>query len=789
MTDRSAGPPEESRASGNFSIGSRIAGYRLDERIGAGGMAVVFRAYDTRLDRNVALKVMAPSLSEDDAFRQRFIRESRAAAAVDDPHIIPVYEAGEADGVLFIAMRYVRGGDVRSLIDRAGRLPLDQVAEIISQAAEALDAAHARGLVHRDVKPANILLESSPATGRSDHVYLSDFGLTKTSVGTSLALTATGEFLGTLEYVSPEQIEGRPLDGRCDEYALACSAYEMLCGQPPFQRDQSMAVMFAHLSEPPPAIRRYRSELPREVEAVLGRALAKPASDRYPTCGEFAAALRAALQPRGSGGPAPVAGSAHPLVASRTDTQIAEPRAGVGAAAGPQPSSQPRGTPDHTAPAEPLTPASTEPAGYRQPALAGATDPSGLRGGSADSADAPAPRRSRPWWRGPAPVGALCVLALVAAAGGFLLASRGHPSRAAGAASPPPHSAAALTAPGCTTAIGPATALSGVATTATSSGSAPFGVVIEGDYSFVSGGGTVTVLRDAGTALTPVRTIAVPGANLGDVITHDGRYLLAAAGSGAVVIDIAAALNGGYPIVGSLTSPSGSGAAEVVTSPDDSYAFVTLQTSNELAVFNLRTALTDGFSSGAFVGYVPLGPGPVGLAASDDTLYVADEGGSELSVVRLSSAESDPAGAVTATVAAGCAPGRAVLSSDQKVLWVTARGSDALLAFSTAKLGTDPAHALIASVLVGEAPLGMTFAAGGARMVVADSNQENVKGQSSSLAVVDTASALAGKPALLGYLPTGVLPRNLAVEPDGSTLLVAVTNSHEVQAVDLRNLP
>ena len=205
---------------GGFTAGSRIAGYRLETEIGRGGMAVVFRARDERLGRLVALKILAPALAADEAFRQRFIRESRAAAAVDDPHIIPVFEAGEADGVLFIAMRYVSGGDVRTLLDSIGPLPAGRAAAIISPVASALDAAHAAGLVHRDVKPANMLVDTR--SGRPDHVYLSDFGLSK-AAASPRGLTGTGQFLGTLEYIAPEQLEGKPVDGRADEYALACA--------------------------------------------------------------------------------------------------------------------------------------------------------------------------------------------------------------------------------------------------------------------------------------------------------------------------------------------------------------------------------------------------------------------------------------------------------------------------------------------------------------------------------------------------------------------------------------
>src|SRR5579864_7176652 len=232
-------------------VGTRIAGYRLEEQIGRGGMAVVFRAQDERLNRQVALKVLAPALAADEDFRHRFIRESRSAAAVDDPHIIPVFEDGEGDEVLFIAMRYVPGGDVRALLRRLGPLPTARAAGIISAVASALDAAHAAGLVHRDVKPATMLVDVRP--GRPYHVYLSDFGLSK-GVMTSLAPTISGQFLGTPGYSAPEQMEGKPVDGRADQYSLACAAFEILSGQMPFPRDQVTAVIWAHMSEPPPAL-------------------------------------------------------------------------------------------------------------------------------------------------------------------------------------------------------------------------------------------------------------------------------------------------------------------------------------------------------------------------------------------------------------------------------------------------------------------------------------------------------------------------------------------------------
>ena len=275
-----------------FDSGSVIAGYRLEEKIGTGGMAIVYRARDERLQRQVALKLMAPARSADESFRLRFIRESRAAAAVDDPHIIPVFEAGEAAGVLYIAMRYVAGGDVQGLLKRAGQLPAAQVAAIVSAVASALDSAHAAGLVHRDVKPANMLLDTRP--GRPDHVYLSDFGLSKGSLS-SAGVTSSGQFLGTPNYTAPEQIQGRPVSGQTDQYALACTAFELLCGEPVFPRDQGVAIIYAHLSQPPRSLLTQRPDLLPAADAVLARALAKAPQDRFGSCQEFAEALRASL--------------------------------------------------------------------------------------------------------------------------------------------------------------------------------------------------------------------------------------------------------------------------------------------------------------------------------------------------------------------------------------------------------------------------------------------------------------------------------------------------------------
>jgi serine/threonine protein kinase len=276
---------------GGLAPGSLVGGYRVERPLGAGGMALVYQARDERLGRLVALKVLVPALAADEEFRRRFTAESRAAAAVDHPHIIPVYEAGQVGWALFIAMRLVTGGDLRGVLAREGPLSPERAAGFLSPVASALDAAHGAGLVHRDVKPGNVLVDSDP--GRPEHVYLSDFGISK---GASTAgLTGADQYLGTPEYTSPEQARGLAVDGRADQYALACVAWHLLTGTVPFQRDQGHAVLLAHLTEPPPRLADRRPGLPAASGQVLARAMAKDPGQRYPSCGEFTDALRDAL--------------------------------------------------------------------------------------------------------------------------------------------------------------------------------------------------------------------------------------------------------------------------------------------------------------------------------------------------------------------------------------------------------------------------------------------------------------------------------------------------------------
>ena len=293
-------------------VGDDLAGYRLRGVMGRGGMSVVYEAENPRLGSTVALKVLAPELATNDLFRARFLKESRIAASLNHPNVIPIYDMGAHEDLLFIAMRYVVGADLRMVLKAKGWLMPDQALLLIGQAGRALDAAHRHGLVHRDVKPGNILIErGSDDDGEPDHVYLSDFGISK-HVASRSGLTATGEFMGTIDYISPEQIRGRPVDGRADIYSLGCVLYECLTGRVPFDKDVNAAVIWAHVEEMPTAPSSLQSALPPGIDQVLAKALAKDPADRYATCRELIAAVTAALP-----GAGPAVPHASTVLASR----------------------------------------------------------------------------------------------------------------------------------------------------------------------------------------------------------------------------------------------------------------------------------------------------------------------------------------------------------------------------------------------------------------------------------------------------------------------------------------
>jgi len=376
-------------------IGSEFAGYRLESLLGHGGMSIVYRAEHIQLGRTVALKLLAPELSDEGDFRDRFVEESRLAASLDHPNIIPIHEAGEENGLFFIAMRYVDGPDLRTIIKQEGHLDLAKTTSIIGQVAAALDAAHEKGLVHRDVKPANILVASGHGPEHTDHVYLSDFGVAKHT--TSRVLTKTGLFVGTVDYAAPEQIEGKPLDGRADLYALGCVLYECLTGARAYDRDSEVALMYAHLLEQPPAVTEKRPDLPHEIDQVVAKAMAKSRDDRYASGSEMVADLRGVL----------TAGASRTDLGSET---VLGAGAAVTAAAGAA------ATTLGSTPSEPSGPSGGPPA-----------TPSGGTPATPPGGTEPGPSRRR--WLIPAIAAAVLIVA--GAAVGIILATRGDDSKAA----------------------------------------------------------------------------------------------------------------------------------------------------------------------------------------------------------------------------------------------------------------------------------------------------------------------------------------------------------------------
>ena len=276
----------------DLSAGDEFAGYRIERNLGRGGMGVLYLAIEPGLERHVALKLIAPEAAADEVFARRFAEESRIAASIEHPNVVPIYAAGEEGGIPFIAMRYVPGSDLGRRLAREGRLEPADAAALIAQVGNGLDAIHAAGLVHRDVKPANVLLGE---TGDGDHAYITDFGVAR-NVATESGLTQTGRFVGTLDYVAPEQISGGTVDARADVYALGCLLFKLLTGEVPFPRDAEAARLYAHLNDPPPAPSLQATAVSMALDDVVIRAMSKVPEDRYPSAGDLGRAAVAALK-------------------------------------------------------------------------------------------------------------------------------------------------------------------------------------------------------------------------------------------------------------------------------------------------------------------------------------------------------------------------------------------------------------------------------------------------------------------------------------------------------------
>jgi serine/threonine-protein kinase len=652
----------------DFDTGQRFGAYLLGKLIGRGGMGVVYSAEHVHLGRTVALKLLAPELSTNEDFRARFLRESRLAATLDHPSVVTVYDAGDVNGVLYIAMRFVRGTDLAGVISQRGPMPAGETMSILEQVADALDAAHDAGLVHRDVKPANVMIEG-------DRCYLTDFGLTKhTAAESTQALTMAGQFLGTLAYVSPEQIEGRDLDGRADEYALGCVLHECLTGSRPYPRDSELAVIYAQLRDPPPRPTELRPDLPPAIDAVLARAMAKNPEDRYASCSEMVAAAGVALADvptRPTAAPEPtfdLVTELHP-----PPTAPAEPEPATAPleppAAPPEPPAAPPDPPTRPLAPEPQRTGVTSPLGF-DPAI-----PPAVRGGPAYP---PPTARSRNRLVLP-----LLLLALLVGAGvvAVIVASGGDSGKNASSSSG-----------GSSGNSGGKTGGPHVVGKPIRVGDKPLGVVIGGDKLFVANRGSSSVTRvdlDGGSR----KDIPV-GASPYAVAPSDDSVWVTSEEEGTVTpIDPASGEPGDPITVGSKPSFLGARGNDV---------WVVNSGDGTLSVIDASAGAPAGDA-------IEIGGEPSGFAASKHSLWVADRAGGTVTQI------TD--GKLVDEVDVGKQP--ADMSFGADAIWVANEGSDTVSRIVAPSSGLE-----VTSAKVGDAPVGMAFGEGYAW--VANSGDDSV---------------------------------------------------------------
>ena len=713
-------------------------------------MASVYEATDLRLNRSVALKVLAEELAEGSDFRERFLRESRFAASLDHPNIVPIYEAGEADGRLYIAMRYVRGNNLAGVLRKDGPFEPRRALAILSPVADALDAAHNAGLVHRDVKPANILLTAAAGRDGYEHVYLTDFGLTKATSALT-KLTATGNFIGTMAYVSPEQIRGEPLDARTDLYAFGCVAYECLTGVPPFVRDDQAALLWAHLNEPPAAVSDHRGDL-LPADSVMAKALAKNPSDRYQTCDEFTQALSDMLL-TGRHSPSSVLTTATPQPDRVSATETLAPGSASAVEASLPDDAQPATAGRGQGPDEP--PRRTEPPDDEEPVAAGQ---------GARQQKLPKVRRSqggpqRPPTAGPPAVAArsrrrgrsrrprrragLTVLAAVAGVAAILTAVLVvRPTTQVGVGKP-------TEAPSSAAAPSSATAASTQASASTDS-AAP--------------SSTEPPPVPAAPAVVPVASVAIPtidGAPIpvGEMpgfvaISPDGRLAYIANRAAGVVTVLDITIN---KVTATIPVPAGPPQFIALT-PDGSHAYVSIYNTDE--TINL-VAVIDTKST-RLLGTIPVDKKPYALAVTPDQrfVYVPSHDAAHLDIIDIAT------NTVVQTVPVPPNPHWVTFTPDGKVAYVADHESNVLSVLDTAS------NTVVQTINVGTSPHSVAVSPDGKQVAV-------VCFDSNDLYFIDTATNQ-----VVGRVPVGTNPQDVTYAPDGRYLYTANVDAGTVSVVD-----
>jgi YVTN family beta-propeller protein len=785
-------------------VGDEFAGYRLRSVLGRGGMSVVYQAEHPRLGNVVAIKVLAPELASDDVFRTRFLEESRIAASMNHPNVIPIHDMGASDGLLYIVMRYVSGTDLRQMIKKRGRLQPEVAVFLLSQAARALDAAHAKGLVHRDVKPGNLLVERSNDDDDPDHLYLADFGITK-RVMTHTGLTSTGQFLGTVDYVAPEQIRGPSVLGMADQYSLGCVLYECLTGRVPFEKDMIPAIIWAHVEEDPVQPTALRPDLPPAVDGVFARVLAKQPGDRYRNCREFMDAARTALGDRATapGPPRPASASYTPPEMGLSATAIDYPIA-PDAPSAPVPTGYAAASPAGyaaapVAPAYPAQPPAAAPIGYpgelthekaaslvpeteamvvggqrpprdstiashrRQPAAAPPGDgDSGGSGGEPPGGNGP----RRGMFRSRRAGLAVLVLAVAAAVAVpvALVVSASHGTKTGGASPAQNAGSSAGTRTAAAASSAPSLALPTVA------GNIPVGqspsyiqIAPNGKFAYVAnpGAGAINVIDTASDRVSG--TIKIPqGPPQSVSFSPDSRTAYVSVYSTNGSVHLIAFVDTATRDVTATVQVDNHTPDPSATSPDGRFLYVPNHNTALSGVDENVVDVIDTVSK-TLVGDIAVSANPHWVVfGKNGRFYTTDHMSATVTVVNAST------NAVITNIPVGETPHSEALSPDGSRLAVTSFDGNVVFLINTA---TDK---MIAQIPVGKNPLDVAYSPDG-RYIYTANNEDN------TVTVIDTSDNL-----VIGQVRTGKAPTSISVLPNGRQ---AYVTDEGAGSIEILNLP
>jgi YVTN family beta-propeller protein len=737
-------------------VGEEFAGYRLVAIIGRGGMSTVFRAENPRLGNVIALKVLAPELAANDVFRTRFLEESRIAASMNHPNVIPIHDMGSSGGLLFIAMRYVTGTDMRQMLKKRGRLPPDRAVFLLSQAARALDAAHRRGLVHRDVKPGNLLVERASDDTDPDHVYLADFGISKHQGGRS-GLTATGQSLGTIDYVAPEQIRGISVLGLADQYSLGCVLYECLTGRVPFEKDLDAAIIWAHMEESPTQPTMLRPELPPAIDEVFARVLAKNPGDRYETCREFMTAARDALGPMAD----PPTGSLNmhaprsaPMAYSDESGVMPSQQVGSGAYQGDRYG--------YDAGRYPPTELAHEPAGTFNAAptaswpVAGSAPPLPPAGQPVPPGPPGGRRRSRGRGRGRLVAAVALVLGAGATAAGVTIAlTGGHRGPAGGAAVSPAGRISAVQAPSVAV--------------PTVAGKIQLGqnpsyiqVAPNGEFAYVvnPAAGAINVISTATDLVSG--TIKIPqGPPQFVSFSPDSRTAYVSVYNTRGTVHLIAFIDTAAGTVTATVEADNFTPGPSTTSPDGRYLYVP---NHNTAMSGANENVVDVIDTAArkLVGNIAVPANPHWVAfGKNGRFYTSDHMSAKVTVLNAQN------NAVIGEIQVGETPHSEAMSPDGSRLAVTSFDGNEVFLIDTAT------SKMVAQIPVGRNPLDIAYSPDG-RYLYTTNNEDN------TVTVIDTADNR-----VVATVPTGKAPTSISVLPNGRQAYVTDDGDGTIEILNL----